>query len=134
MGMSLCARPGCSNPAVASFNFDGLARVVWIGPLAEARAHTAGNLCRRHADRLTPPRHWELRDVRPPATTAGAAPSAPSRFVAPGPPPAVPLPLERRRPERIVVPAASRVRSNDGTIPEAPHDSPLLARAFRAAG
>ena len=34
--MSLCARPGCSNPAVASFNFDGLARVVWLGPLADA--------------------------------------------------------------------------------------------------
>ena len=132
--MSLCARPGGSVPAVASFNFDGLARIVWIGPLAEARAHTAGDLCRRHADRLTPPRHWELRDVRPPATTAVHAPAAPSRFVAPSPPPAVPLPFEPRRPERVVVPAAARARRDAGSAPEAPEDSPLLARAFRAAG
>ncbi len=131
--MSLCARPACSNPAVASFNFDGLARVVWIGPLADARARTAGDLCRRHADRLTPPRHWELRDLRPAAATAGDAPAAPSRFMAPPPPPAIPLPLEPRRPARVTVPAA-RVERVEGTAPEAPEDSPLLARAFRAAG
>ena len=132
--MSLCARPGCSNPAVASFNFDGLARVVWIGPLADARARTAGDLCRRHADRLTPPRHWELRDVRPAVTSAGDAPTAPSRFVAPPPPPAVPLPLEPRRPARVATPVAARAARDKGTPPEAPEHSPLLERAFRAAG
>ncbi len=131
--MTLCARPGCSIPAVASFNFDGLARVVWIGPLADARARTAGDLCRRHADRLTPPRHWELRDLRPVAASAGDAPAAPSRFVAPGPPPPMPLPLEPRRPARVVAPAA-RVERDAGSAPEAPEHSPLLARAFRAAG
>jgi len=132
--MSLCARPGCSNPAVASFNFDGLARIVWIGPLADARARTAGDLCRRHADRLTPPRHWELRDLRPEAVTAGDAPAAPSRFVAPAPPPAIPLPLEPRRPARVAAPAAARAPRDTSTAPEAPAHSPLLERAFRAAG
>ncbi|HUV09933.1 MAG TPA: DUF3499 family protein [Acidimicrobiia bacterium] len=132
--MSLCARPGCSNPAVASFNFDGLARVVWIGPLADARARTAGDLCRRHADRLTPPRHWELRDLRPATSGPGDAPSAPSRFVAPAPPPPIPLPLEPLRPARVTAPVAARPEREEGTAPEAPEHSPLLARAFRAAG
>jgi len=58
-----CARPGCSAQAVATFNFDGLERVVWVGPLAAARALSAGDLCRRHADRLRPP-DFQLGDRR----------------------------------------------------------------------
>jgi hypothetical protein len=60
----MCARPGCNLPAAATFNFDGLARVVWLGPLDDAGARSAGDLCRAHADRLRPPLHWELRDTR----------------------------------------------------------------------
>lgn len=52
-------------------DFDGLARVVWIDDLAEGRPPAALSLCRRHADSLRPPRHWELRDLRP----AAGAPS-----------------------------------------------------------
>jgi hypothetical protein len=132
----LCARPGCSAPATATFTFDGLRRIVWLGPLAEAAAYSAGDLCRRHADRFTAPRHWDLRDVRPvPGSTAPAGAPAPSRFAVPGPAPAPTLPFERpaartaartpSRPllgqpgDREVVPAAS---------------SPLLSRAFRTAG
>jgi hypothetical protein len=59
-----CARPGCNAPAAAAFNFDGLRRIVWLNPLVETRDCTAGDLCARHADRLTPPLHWELRDLR----------------------------------------------------------------------
>jgi hypothetical protein len=64
-----CARPGCNLDAAATFNFDGLQRVVWLGPLDEARGRSAGDLCRKHADRLRPPLHWELRDTRKDAPT-----------------------------------------------------------------
>jgi hypothetical protein len=67
----MCSRPGCNLDAAATFNFDGLGRVVWLGPLDEAGAGTrsAGDLCRNHADRLRPPLHWELRDTRQDAPT-----------------------------------------------------------------
>jgi Protein of unknown function (DUF3499) len=61
-----CARPGCNLEANATFNFDGLARVVWLAPLDET-GRSAGDLCRNHADRLRPPLRWELRDLRPDA-------------------------------------------------------------------
>jgi hypothetical protein len=67
----MCSRPGCNLDAAATFNFDGLQRVVWLGPLDEAGAGTrsAGDLCRNHADRLRPPLHWDLRDTRKGAPT-----------------------------------------------------------------
>jgi hypothetical protein len=65
----MCARPACNLPAAATFNFDGLRRVVWLGPLDEADTRSAGDLCRAHADRLRPPLHWELRDAREDAPT-----------------------------------------------------------------
>jgi hypothetical protein len=144
-----CARPGCSAPAVATFNFNGLERVVWVGPLAEARTLSAGDLCRRHADRLRPPLHWELRDVRSSSPSVSTAPLAPSRQVAPPPPPAERLPFgpSTIRPAAVAVPAAA-ARSNpadsnparrdrtepDRVRPSAPATTPMLARAFRAAG
>jgi hypothetical protein len=113
-----CARPGCNAPAVATFNFDGLRRVVWVGPLDVAVGRSAGDLCRRHADLLRPPLHWEVRDVRPAPTPTYPAPAAPSRYVAPGPP------LEP-------VGVAARADAPDGAREPT---SPLLSRAFRAAG
>lgn len=59
-----CARPGCNAPADAAFNFDGLRRIVWLNPILETRDRSAGDLCARHADRLRPPLHWEMRDLR----------------------------------------------------------------------
>jgi len=59
-----CARFGCNAPADAAFNFDGLRRIVWLNPITNARDHSAGDLCGRHADGLRPPLHWELRDLR----------------------------------------------------------------------
>jgi len=141
-----CARPGCSAPAVATFNFNGLERVVWVGPLAAARALSAGDLCRRHADRLRPPLHWELRDVRSASfPNVSRAPLAPSRHVAPTPPPAERLPFEpaQVRPAALALPAAaarSTLAHPDPARPKrprpmsAPATTPLLARAFRAAG
>jgi hypothetical protein len=145
-----CARPGCSAQAVATFNFDGLERVVWVGPLAAARALSAGDLCRRHADRLRPPLHWELRDVRSASSpNVSTAPLAPSRHVAPPPPPAERLPFEpvTVRPAAVVLPGAvalpaAAARATpvipDQARPNRPHPTsattPMLARAFRAAG
>jgi len=76
-----CSRPGCNGAAVATFNFDGLERIVWLSPLDEATTRSAGDLCEKHADRLTPPRSWELRDTRtnvPSLATRRAVPSAPA--------------------------------------------------------
>ncbi|MCJ7673119.1 MAG: DUF3499 domain-containing protein [Acidimicrobiia bacterium] len=137
-----CARPGCSAPAVATFNFNGLERVVWVGPLAAARALSAGDLCRRHADRLRPPLHWELRDVRSSSPNVSTAPLAPSRHVAPSPPPAEQLPFAPAtvRPAAVAVPAHPNPLRRDRTPPDrvrpasAPATTPMLARAFRAAG
>jgi hypothetical protein len=136
-----CSRPGCSAQAVASFNFDGLERVVWLGPLASARALSAGDLCRRHADRLRPPLHWELRDARSAsATNASTAPLAPSRHVAPVSPPPERLPFAPKqvRPAAAVQVVAARADapgpSSRPRPANAPATTPMLARAFRAAG
>ena len=114
----LCARPACSAPATATFTFDGLRRIVWLGPLADAAAYSAGDLCRRHADRLRAPQHWELRDLRPgPTVVAPAGTPAPSRHSAPPPAPPAPAP---------VLPFEG--------APAAPETGPLLTRAFRNVG
>ena len=109
-----CARPGCSAPATATFTFDGLRRIVWLGPLAEASAYSAGDLCRRHAELLKPPRHWEMRDVRPvPGAFEPAGSPAPSRYAAPAPPPLAPaptLPFERAATRAPARPAAASHR------------------------
>lgn len=141
----LCARPGCSAPASATFTFDGLRRIVWLGPLAEASAYSAGDLCRRHAELMKPPRHWELRDVRPvPEPVEPSGSPAPSRYAPPSPAPPVPaptLPFERPATRTPVRPAAAASADptrpllsggdRDG-LPTA--TSPLLSRAFRNAG
>ena len=61
-----CARPGCNEPAAATFNFDGLRRVVWLTRLDETTGRSAGDLCPIHADRMRPPQQWELHDLRAP--------------------------------------------------------------------
>jgi len=129
-----CARPGCRAPAVASFNFDGLRRIVWLEPLADAATRSAGNLCRRHVDLLRPPRNWEVRDLRPVAVAAGPTGAlAPSRFHAPVPPPPPPLPF--RKPDTVVALAGTRaiLRSDDDQDHSPTATTPLLSRAFRAA-
>jgi len=101
--MTLCARPGCSGAAVATFVFDSTACIVWIDDLGDDRpAGFGGRLCRRHADALSPPRGWRVDDRR----------------VAVPPPP---------RPAPV---ASARV---DDPLAPRP-DTPLLTRAFRAAG
>jgi hypothetical protein len=137
----LCARPGCSALAAATFNFDGLNRIVWLSPLADAAAYGAGDLCQRHAERLRPPRNWELRDGRPVPAPRVPGATAPSRHY----PPAAESPLDpaatgRAAPLGIDRPAASVrplvPRERKTTVPRvaASASTPLLARAFRGVG
>ncbi len=120
----LCSRPSCSAPAAATFNFDGLNRIVWLNDLAGSPIYTAGDLCARHAERLQPPRNWELRDARPTRVTCPAA-AAPSRQV----PPARPCPARPRPP---VTPARAPRRARQPVAGfTAGASTPLLARAFR---
>jgi hypothetical protein len=59
-----CARPGCSEPATATFGYDYANSTVELEPLA-AEAHPAYyDVCRRHADSLGVPRGWRLLDTR----------------------------------------------------------------------
>jgi hypothetical protein len=149
-----CARPACNAPAVATFTFDGLNRILWLSPLAEAAAYSAGDLCGRHADLLRPPLRWEVRDTRVAVTNDAAGPSAsaPSRHL---PPPDAPAPtrtLERVGAARAPVPATAAAASTERTThrperpasavpvipragppPELDAHTPLLERAFRAA-
>ena len=101
-----CSRPGCSAQAAASFNFDGLRRIVWLGPLDESSGRSAGDLCERHADRLRPPQHWELHDQRGPEPVLIPAPT------------------------RL---APRRTAAEDEKAAEDAPKTPLLARAFRSA-
>ncbi len=152
-----CARPACEAPATAGYNFDGLARVVWIIPIPETSNQCAGLLCRRHADAMTPPRSWEMRDMRPALPEHFApAPSAPSRYMAPTPiaagayQPPVPIPAAKT-PAALAAPPTALTEPTipyssvddldsepdeeaDQTAEPAGPYSPLLARAFRAAG
>jgi hypothetical protein len=134
----LCARPACSAPAAATFNFDGLNRVVWLNPLADAAAYSAGDLCARHADRLRPPRNWELRDCRPSPGNRQPGATAPSRHYAPGPEPTpthvtVAEPIREERPAASL-PVAPRERNPVPARVAATARTPLLARAFRGSG
>jgi len=104
-----CARPGCSEQAAATFNFDGLRRVVWLGPLDLATGRSAGDLCERHADRLRPPQHWEMHDHRGPEPVTIPAPT------------------------RIATKRPAASDETDDAERENEPTTPLLQRAFRAA-
>jgi hypothetical protein len=156
MGMR-CSRVGCSGHAVASFCFDGRAALVWLDPLDPERGVGAGVLCVRHADTLTPPRGWHLQDRRtrtprlwvdrPGSTSTStrivkepvvAAPATNGDAIAAraAAPPADPLPFTT---EATVTTADAEPRFPAAPEPANVDDlldarSPLLARAFAAAG
>ena len=62
-GIPTCSRLGCSEPAVAVFAFDARECLVWLDPISTP-GRGAGVLCGTHADRLSPPRGWNLLDRR----------------------------------------------------------------------
>jgi hypothetical protein len=89
-------------------------RVVHLLPIVDDDTPSAGDLCRRHADRLRAPVGWRLDDGRGPQ--AAAPPDDADRE---------PAPVQR-------LPGAQRSRTSDvGLLLEA--DTPLLERAFRPA-
>jgi hypothetical protein len=87
-GSPNCSRLGCREPAVAVFAFDARESLVWLDPVSSA-GRGAGVLCQTHADRLSPPRGWNLLDRRGaesrlwtgrvPLATTRTSPHAPRR-------------------------------------------------------
>jgi hypothetical protein len=158
-GAPRCSRLGCDELAVAVFGFDAGECLVWLDPLAPG-GRGAGLLCGVHADRMSPPRGWNLLDRRGTEsrlwisrTTAPSAPTTPPTTrrrghtprVRPCAPSGPRLPFdtapETPVPSAPAVPAAPAART-----PWSPHDrpgpalahvpdarTPLLARAFEAA-
>jgi hypothetical protein len=62
--VNLCSKPGCGNPGAAILGYDYAARrAVLDDPPAEVSPHSYV-LCTRCAGKLTPPRGWELEDLR----------------------------------------------------------------------
>jgi hypothetical protein len=49
--------------ATTTFTFDARECTVWLDNLENADAR-AGELCERHAQRLTPPKGWHIEDRR----------------------------------------------------------------------
>ena len=96
--------------ATATFTFDAREQTVWLDPPRDGNAR-AGELCARHANTLRPPQGWRLEDRRQPAVSLPAAVPVPS--LSPS--------LSSRRPSARL----------DALLAA---DTPLLARAFEAAG
>lgn len=62
-----CSKIGCSQPAVATLTYSHADQTAVLGPLSlQAEPHTY-DLCLLHADRLTPPRGWEIVRLELPA-------------------------------------------------------------------
>jgi len=59
-----CARPGCSDPAAATFAYDYAAATVWLTDVADEAHPSTYDLCRRHATSMTVPNGWQLSDRR----------------------------------------------------------------------
>ncbi|MEI7593228.1 MAG: DUF3499 family protein [Actinomycetes bacterium] len=59
-----CARPGCSNPAAATFEYHYPSRTVWLNDVAEEPHPSSYDLCLRHAATMSVPRGWQLSDHR----------------------------------------------------------------------
>jgi hypothetical protein len=157
-GPPTCSRLGCDELATAVFGFDARECLVWLDPVGTS-GRGAGVLCTRHADRMSPPRGWNLLDRREPELRLwiGRTPVVPVKGPAPARrreraplarpcAPAVPrLPFERTR-ESEPDPAPTVRTPEPIRAPWSPHDrpgpefervidarTPLLARAFEAA-
>jgi len=140
--MRFCARPACPAEATFAVGFDPMARVAWLGELTDTAPIV---LCDEHAASLRLPRGWVGRDERgtEPALwlavhTSDAPPATRRRRrrrteVEGTPTEPLPLFAERHDPVTHLADALYRARASaDPSIEHA--DSPLLARAFRAAG
>lgn len=59
-----CARPDCREVASATLSYDYAASTGWIDHLAGESHPMDHDLCEHHADVLSVPRGWQLRDRR----------------------------------------------------------------------
>jgi hypothetical protein len=137
----LCDRPGCSEPAAASYGMVPEDLLFWVNHLDTWSTPSAGVLCRRHADAMVVPRGWTLDDRREPAPRLFRPPSGPVTGGRPRP----------RRRAAVGDDASEQLELSGAPIADAAQpwapafdtdddlggllkvDSPLLARAFRGA-
>lgn len=59
-----CARPDCAAVAATTLSYDYPASTVWLDGLDDESHPMTHDLCDRHADSLSVPRGWQLRDRR----------------------------------------------------------------------
>jgi Protein of unknown function (DUF3499) len=59
-----CSRTGCSEAATVTLTYQYAQSQVWLDDLSPERDPHAYDLCQRHADRLTAPQGWQVRDRR----------------------------------------------------------------------
>lgn len=59
-----CARPDCAEHATSTFGYDYRESTVWLVDLTEAPHPANYDLCQRHANALSVPVGWQLRDRR----------------------------------------------------------------------
>lgn len=62
-----CARSTCQRPAAATLSYSYADRIVWIEPLTEEAHPMVHDMCAQHADSVTAPLGWQVRDLRDPA-------------------------------------------------------------------
>ena len=62
--MRQCTRTGCSERATTTLTYQYAHAQVWLDVLSDERNPHDYDLCDRHADRLTAPRGWQVRDRR----------------------------------------------------------------------
>jgi hypothetical protein len=62
--MRTCAKMRCEAEPVATITLGYAEREVVIGALLAERDPNLLDLCREHADRMTPPVGWTVRDTR----------------------------------------------------------------------
>ena len=68
--MRTCAKMRCEAEPVATITLGYAEREVVIGGLLAERDPNLLDLCREHAERMTPPVGWSVRDERQTATAA----------------------------------------------------------------
>jgi hypothetical protein len=68
--MRTCAKMRCEAEPVATITLGYAEREVVIESLLEERDPNLLDLCQEHAERMTPPVGWTVRDVREPAAAA----------------------------------------------------------------
>lgn len=59
-----CARPDCHRAATTTLSYDYGTSTVWLAHLSDEDHPMTHDLCVEHADRMSVPRGWQLRDRR----------------------------------------------------------------------